>query len=216
MAEIKYYTAKGILNYPEFITPKSYDNSTSKYVEDLKSGSYQTGLFVDGETVEQIGSIETKLLDEFKKSDKYKALMQKGYTEINQECNYIKYTEDGKAEIRFKRAAYNSMGNPAKIEIFDGLKNQLPPDAIKEIGSGTEARVIYCVYDWSIEKTDRDKNKYISYGITLCMLGVQIINLKRKSSVMDCLSDDELAESSYRVDTGVKFGEVELNEECPF
>jgi hypothetical protein len=217
MAEIKYYTAKGILNFPEFVIPRSYDNASSRYIEDLKGGSFQTGLFTDEATAQQVGDIETTMLEEFKKTDKYKTLLQKGYEEIERSCNYIRYNEDGKCELKFKRAAFNRLGNPAKIEIFDGMKTPVPTEVVKEIGNGTKARVIYCVYDWAVEKTDRDKKKYISYGITLCLLGVQILELRRKSSIMDFLPDDELSESSYRVDTTLsKFGEVECDEELPF
>ena len=95
--------------------------------------------------------------------------------------------------------------------------NQLPTDLIKEIGNGTEARIIYTVYDWAIEKTDRDKHKYISYGITLCLLGVQILDLKKKSSVMDCITEEEQQEGTFSIEGRVDFAEEEINPaELPF
>ena len=216
MTDFEVFKVKGVLNFPEFITPRSYDNSTNKFIEDLQNGDYGTGLFVDNDSFAVVFEKFEKMIEAFKNSQKYKDFLKKGYSEIVSESNFYK-EEDGKIELKFKRASFNKAGNKAKIEIFDSFKNQLPTDLIKEIGNGTEARIIYTVYDWAIEKTDRDKHKYISYGITLCLLGVQILDLKKKSSVMDCITEEEQQEGTFTIEGRVDFAEEEINPaELPF
>lgn len=212
MTDFETFKARGGLNFPEFVTPRKYDNATSKYVEDLQSGDYGTGLIVDSDTFAKVYDKFEKMHDAFKNSQKYKEFAKKGYSETVAETNFYR-EEDGKIELKFKRAAYNKAGNKAKIEIFDSLKKTLPIELIKEIGNGTEARCVYTIYDWAIEKTDRDKHKYLSYGITLCLLGVQILDLKRRSSIMDCITDEEQEEGGFSIDAST---ESFIDEEVPF
>lgn len=215
MANFEVFKARGFLNFPEFVTPKKFDSASNSFVENLQDGSYGTGLFVDQDTFEAIHTKLEEMHDKFKNSQEYKEeFVKKGYSEINLETNF--YIEnDGKIELRFKRAAYNKQGNKAKIEIFDSFKNPLPIDLIKEIGNGTEARLIYTVYDWAVKDQDREKRKYISYGITLCLLGVQILDLKKKSSIMDCITEEEQQEGGFSVEGIVEFSEKEISE-LPF
>jgi hypothetical protein len=190
MAGLTTYVQKGILNFPKFVTPQSYDNEQNKFINDLEGGEFSTGLLVDQKALDFITEQLYKEKELFLKSEKYEKLTAKGQLEIVEETNFVKI-EEGKIELKFKRSAFNKAGKKAKIEFLDSFKKDLSSEQIEEIGSGSLAKIGFCIYSWALLKEDRAKIKYISFGITLCLLGAQILDLKRNSSIKDMFEQEE-------------------------
>lgn len=211
---------KGTVLFANLATPRKYDNSTQTFVEDEEKGSYTLNLVVDAKELDKLNVYWKQFYKDFQTSKEYEKSSSKGYKDIFPQDYFTKDEEDHtKFIIKLKRNAVNSNGNKARPEVTDSFTNPLPVDLVKQIGSGTVARAIFTINPWSIEKTDdKTKDKYLSFGITFCLLGVQILELTKKSSIMGCITDEEKKEGSFSIEGIVDFAEEELigEDKIPF
>ena len=192
------FKARGILNYPEFVTPKKWDVSSNSFIADLEAGSYGTGLIVTDEVASALTDKTMELTEEFKNSKEYKDYLKKGIKEVVVSTSFINTLEDGRTEVRFKRAVYNSKGKKAEIEFKDITRKDLSTTTVEKIGSGTEAIIVYLMGTWHRENRDKDGSKYISFGVSLYLMGVVVLKLVNKpSAILDSITDEDLADGDF-------------------
>lgn len=214
------YILRGKAKFPCLNVPKSYDNSSFSFVEDYTKGAYTCTLLFDknDKDLEKVKKSVQKefdtLFEEFKQSKQGQTLIDKGF-EINQmELPIVEDTDKegkktGKLAVKFKRNAVNSKGDKAKIQFIDRFKNPINPEDLPELSTGSDLAIRFNFYTWN-KATDK---KNVDFGITLCILGVQIIEAVTyggdNSWGLDFEEDEE--ETAQTVD------EVEIDEEeIPF
>jgi hypothetical protein len=194
MDGFKSFTMRGILKYPKFIKPMSFDNDSQKYIEDWEEGDFNTLLILNKDAAkDEIASLKAmhkEWLDVIIKGKKYPKDM-----EIN--SNNFPFREElneekkptGNYEFKFKRSVKNKKGELAQIPYVDGKLQPIPKKVLEGITSGSEAVINYIVYPWDKKTRDsKTKEEYVDFGISLCLLGVQVIKAVKKSANTDCFS----------------------------
>lgn len=212
------YILRGKAKFPCLNVPKSYDNSIFEFVEDWVKGAFTCHLlFEEGDknftqVLKQVQKEFDKLFEEFKQSKQGQTLIDKGF-EINQIALPIVEDTDkegkktGKLAVKFKRNAVNSKGNKAKIQFIDRFKNTINPEDLPELSTGSDLAIRFNFYTWN-KVMDR---KNVDFGITLCILGVQVIEAVTYGGNTDWGYDVEGEEETQTVD------EVVIDEEeIPF
>lgn len=180
--DVKFYTLRGEAKFPCLNIPKSYDNSSFTFVEDYNKGAYSCILLLDPEDKsfkaiqKQLQTEYDKLFEEFKDSKQGQTLVSKGM-EIKQAGLPISADTNkegeptGKTAVKFKRNAVNSQGNKAKIQFIDRFKNAINLEDLPELSSGSDLAIRFNCYTWN-KAVDK---KNVEFGITFCIIGVQII-----------------------------------------
>lgn len=212
------YILRGKAKFPCLNVPKSYDNSSFEFVEDWVKGAFTCHLLFEEsdknftQVLKQVQKEFNKLFEEFKQSKQGQTLIDKGF-EINRMGLPIAADTDkegkktGKLAIKFKRNAVNSKGDKAKIQFIDRFKNPINPEDLPELSTGSDLAIRFNFYTWN-KATDK---KNVDFGITLCILGVQIIEAVTYGGDSSWGLDFEDEEETQTVD------EVEIDEEnIPF
>lgn len=180
--DVKFYTLRGQAKFPCLNVPKSYDNSSFSFVEDYNKGAYSCTLLFDEDdkglkTVQkELQKEYDKLFEDFKASKEGQKITSKGM-EIVQAGLPISADTDkeenptGKIAVKFKRNAVNSQGKTAKIQFIDRFKNPINPEDLPELSNGSDLAIRFNCYTWN-KTVDK---KSVEFGITLCIIGVQII-----------------------------------------
>ena len=213
------YRLNGTLKFPKFKRPESFNNETGKFIEDWEEGSFGTQLLM---SVKEASSASMdiiqfekeerqKLIDSVKKGDKYKGMKDTDilpssmpYQEEKGESGNL----TGQIEFRLKRKLKNKKGEKKEITFVDTKKVALDKDEIAAIGSGSEVNIIYVPYAWDKKtKNPQTKEEFIEFGISLCILGVQVVKM---------VSNNSIADEFEEVEGYVKNGELIGEDEIPF
>ena len=205
--DVKCYTLRGKAKFPCLNIPKSYDNSSFTFVEDYNKGAYSCILLLDPEDKsfkaiqKQLQTEYDKLFEEFKDSKQGQMLVSKGM-ELKQAGLPISADTNkegeptGKTAVKFKRNAVNFQGNKAKIQFIDRFKNAINLEDLPELSSGSDLAIKFNCYTWN-KATDK---KTAEFGITFCILGVQVIEAVTYSGDTDWGFDFEESESETEKD----------------
>lgn len=216
MAEnVKFYTLRGKAKFPCLNVPKSYDNSSFTFVEDYTKGAYSCTLLFDKDdkglnTVQkQLQADYDALFEEFKESKQGQTITSKGLNIVQVGLPITEDTDQedkptGKIAVKFKRNVINSQGKTAKIQFIDRFKNILNPEDLPELSSGSDLAIRFNCYTWN-KAIDK---KTVEFGITLCIIGVQIIEAVTYGGSTDWGVDFE-----EETETGT---EIIESEEIPF
>jgi len=203
--QIKTFKMRGTVKFANLLTPKSFDPSSNKFVEDTIKGAYGVSLLLDktkeNEDIIRDLKIHVGLLyTAYCQSDAYQSKKSKkelqpsicGISNDIDECN----KPTGKYLVRFKRNAQNKDGKVAQIKFYNAVKQ--PYILTDEIGSGSDIVIQYCVYDNAIDGREKIDGKLIditNHYSTFCILGVQVVNHKLYSGDNSWMEGDDSSEN---------------------
>ena len=214
MSNFEVFKMTGVLKYPKFKKPMSFDNASNSFIEDWENGEYGTLLEVptklSDEHTAKLNEIKNNFLEELVESKKYGDIKKE---DVIVNLPYQQGKKDdgsysGNIEFKFKRRVKNKKGEKASISYVDSQKEKLSEEQVNQISGGSEVNIAYMVYSWD-KKTKDPKTKvdYIEFGISLCLLGVQVVKMVGNNSVIDLFD-------SY--DDGYKSNEIINSEEILF
>ena len=180
--DVKFYTLRGDAKFPCLNVPKSYDNSSFTFVEDHTKGAYSCILLLDEDdkglktVTKELQKEYDKLFEDFKASKQGQTIISKGLEIVQAGLPISADTNKegeptGKTAVKFKRNAVNSQGKTAKIQFIDRFKNPINPEDLPELSSGSDLAIRFNCYTWN-KAIDK---KSVEFGITFCIIGVQII-----------------------------------------
>ena len=197
MSEMKTYVMRGIARYPKLSKPFSFDNATNSFVEDYDKGDYSTLLEIPTSDIDEhiklLSSIQDELYNELVQSKKYDPKIEIIISDLPIKEGRDQDNKPNRNTLfKFKRACTNKKGEKAKIFIVDKYKNEMSEDQVLSLGGGSDMKIKYTPYAWDkLVKDIKTRSQYVQFGITLCMLAVQVIKPVNYGGSLDCFDIEE-------------------------